>query len=604
MTSSLRSIGRAVRRLALFTRRVISKIVRTAWKLLPISLAAKMFIKDRLFERMPLLFQHSYAYQIWKQTKKIFVPVHEFQPKGINSVIHNQKTKMPLFWGIMATSHTLFIAKSIENQLRRHGWNVDLMTNPPDEFFHDLYIVICPQIFEKLPPFEKMISFQMEQSISSRWFTDNYLDILSHSFSVLEYATHNFPFLKSKGIAYPHLYYLPVGGISGFGQVPKLSTKIIDVLFYGDSLSSPRRQRMLSALSSKFNIRIENDLFGSPMEQAIREARVVINLHYYENALLEVPRIWECLSLGTMVVSESAIDQNDYPELNGAVKFFKQGSIDSMICAIEEALGNLVSEKVISFSVEKSERKFSFMFDRFLIGMNILPCDYVRKIILNLSPNSSKIILSMPEAFDRRNTILKEQKLDDWSLFDGIRRQPGWVGCGLSYLALVDHAKRHNLNRLVVAEDDVLLTEDFLMHLETIYRFLDQRTDHWHIFSGLISDIHNDTRILQIDEFEGMTFATIDKMTSTVFNIYSQKFFDTFTAWDFNNLNPEENTIDRFIENQKNLRIIVAVPFLVGHREDVDSVLWGFNNITYSKMIARSEDKLKNMILAFRKSHP
>ena len=340
------------------------------------------------------------------------------------------------------------------------------------------------------------------------------------------------------------------------------------------------------------------------MEQAIREAKVVINLHYYENALLEVPRIWECLSLGTMVVSESAKDQNDYPELHGVVRFFEQGSIDSMLCAVKEVLDNPIPEKAISRAIEKSEHRFSFMFDRFLVGTGILPSKHVEKMTLNLPPNADKIVLSIPESFERRNTVRAERNLDDWDLFDGARRQPGWIGCGLSYIALTHHARRHSLNRLAVAEDDVLLPESFRTDLEIIHRFLDKKADDWHIFSGLISDIHNDTKILEVDEFEGMTFATINKMTSTVFNIYNQNFFDIFATWDFNNLNPEENTIDRFIENQKDIRVIVAVPFFVGHREDVDSVLWGFNNTTYSKMIKKSEVKLKRMILNFRKSYP
>ena len=379
MTSPLRSVGRATRRSARFTRRIISKIVRRAWNLIPIPPVAKTLVKDRLFERMPRLFQHSYAYQIWRQTKKSSVSVHAFQTDGVNAATHGQKTKTSLSWGIVTMPHTLFIAKSIKNQLRKYGWNVDIITDPSNEFFHDMYIVICPQVFKNLPPFEKMISFQLEQSVSCRWFTDDYLDTLNRSFAVLEYATYNFPFLKRKGIDYPNLYYLPVGGITGFGQTVEKSIKATDVLFYGDNLTSTRRQNMLSALNSKFNVRIENNLYGHPMTQAIREARVVINLHYYENALLEVPRIWECLSLGTMVVSESAKDQDDYPELHGAVKFFEQGSIDSMVYAVKEVLENPIPEKEISFAVEESEHRFSIMFENFLLGTGVLPSEHVKE---------------------------------------------------------------------------------------------------------------------------------------------------------------------------------------------------------------------------------
>ena len=585
ITAPLRRLRRSSRLVLAKMRAGSSRIARTIYHFTPLPVSVKTRLKETIFRLAPAPFRHMEAYQRWE---------------GMNRhVVSGGKMRSCTSWGILATPHALFVARSIERRLRGHGWNVHLMTEPPDEFSHDFYVVICPQMFKKLPSYEKLISFQMEQSVSTRWFNDRYLTILNNSHAVLEYATHNFSFLKGNGLYYPHIHYLPIGGQYRHGDTSPPIVKACDVLFYGDNLSSPRRQHMLSALKTKFDVQVENDTFGLAMERAIRSARIIVNLHYYEDALLEVPRIWECLSLGTPVVSEDARDRGDYPELDGVVTFFEQGSVSSMLLAVEEALKDPVSEQEIYRAVETSSRRFSFMFDRFLIAMDFLPSKYANEIDLLVPESSNRIILSMPETYERRQAVLAEHSLDGWTLFDGIRWQQGWIGCGLSYHVLARHAIRHGLNRLTVAEDDVVLSKDFSKCFETVNRFLDQTTDKWTLFSGLISDLHEDVKILSVEEFEGMTFVVIDKMTSTVFNIYNLESLEILASWNPENLDPVTNTIDRFIEQWKGLRIIVAIPYLVGQNNDLESVLWGFNNEKYSKMIMESEKRLREMASMF-----
>ena len=562
-------------------RTISGRIASSIYRRTPLPVRTKIRFKEIIFRRTFLL-RHTEAYRNWKAIK--------------HDPLSGGKDRNCTSWGILTTHHTLFVAKLVERRLRKHGWNVQLMTEPSNEFPHDYYVVLSPQIFKTLPPYEKLISFQMEQSVSSRWFNEKYLSILHNSLAILEYATCNFPFLKEKGLSYPHVNYLPIGG--GHDDAPSSSVKTCDVLFYGDDLGSPRRLHMLSVLKTKFEIQVKNETFGPAMEQAIRSARVVVNLHFYEDALLETPRIWECLSLGTSVVSESAKDQGDYPELEGVVRFFEQGSVSSMVLAVENALKNPVSEHTIRRAAEISGRRFSFMFDRFLLAMNFLPPSYADEIDLPIPRSAEKIILSMPETYERRHAVLSEQRMARWTLFDGIRRQPGWIGCGLSYYALARHAMCSNIDRLVVAEDDIFLPEDFSERFETVNRYLDQRTDQWTVFCGLVSDLHESTNVMSAERFEGITFVTIDRMTSMVFNIYNQQSLHMLASWDFENLDSHSNTIDRFIENHEHLKIIVTIPFLVRQNDNLSSVLWGFKNTKYSTMIRKSESKLREILLA------
>src|SRR5690554_222453 len=93
-----------------------------------------------------------------------------------------------LKWCVMTTPHTLFIAHLIAKRLRQHGWRVTVTTETPARFDHHFYVVICPQMFKTLPPPERRYVFQMEQSVSSRWFDQKYLSMLENSRGVLDYA--------------------------------------------------------------------------------------------------------------------------------------------------------------------------------------------------------------------------------------------------------------------------------------------------------------------------------------------------------------------------------------------------------------------------------
>lgn len=495
-------------------------------------------------------------------------------------------------WGIMTTPHTLFMAECIAERLALHGIRSVIMTEPPGYFDHDFYIVLCAQAFDRLPPGEKRVVFQLEQSVSSRWFNDQYFSTLENSAAVLEYSLENIDFLAGKGIAYPHVYYLPIG--TSLAQVPEISPsqKEFDFIFYGDYYSSPRRARMLEVLQSRFNVKLCNNAFGEEMHALIRKARAVVNIHYYENALLEMPRIQECLSQGVPVLSEGSQDQGDYPELDGAVYFFQQDSTEDMLRAAQEILdASDTFDEDIRRSVKASTQRFTFMFDRFLSAIGVLPATTILERPIYVPEARSLFALSLPETIGRRR-IFEEIRPEGCGVFDGIRNAKGWVGCASSYSALARHAAGRGMNELTVCEDDVIFSEDHAERLASIRKYL-ARTDRWDIFSGVIASVHAGTKVLDVEESDGLTFVKIDHMTSTVFNIYSRRAIELLTSWDPTNLDVDTNTIDRYLENQDDLQVVVTLPFLVGHREEVKSTLWGFENSQYSKMIAESEERIR-----------
>jgi len=520
---------------------------------------------------------------------------------SLQKIYNSNKNSTSITWIIVSPGHTSYIAHLVAERLNRYGFSVSITKHMPKHFDAEFYLVLCAQAYTTLPPAEKRISFQLEQSVSDRWFTKRYIDILNESLAVLEYSLINISFLEKKGIKYPYVHYMPLGAADFYGHEIEANASSIDVLFYGDNKSSPRRRRLLSALKKNFKVSIINDLFGDEMLQTIKSAKVVINLHYYENALLEAPRIYECLSLGVKIVSESSQDVDSYPDLQATVTFFEPGSIEEMIKAVQAAL---ITPQTVTWVNPQSDNRFHFAFDRFLVSIGLLSPESFLDTPLkfrnqdNVQPCDT-VALSMPETIKRRLAFEKIRP-SNVGLFDGVRRSPSWVGCGLSYVALAKYAIKNDLETLTVMEDDVLLPFAYIQKLETIKNFLAEHAGQWDIFSGLLSVLHPDVRVMDVQESEGLVFVTIDRMTSMVFNIYSARGLQILDKWDFNDLNAKTNTIDRFIESHESLRVIVTLPFLVGHNEGLDSTLWGIKNSAYAAMISASQTTLYDKVAHFK----
>jgi len=509
-----------------------------------------------------------------------------------------------IVWGILCTPHTLFIARTIANRLAFHGIESEIVMGSVKSFNHDFYVVLCAQMFKRLPPANKRVIFQLEQSVNSRWFTQEYIKTLTSSSGVLEYSLTNIDFLAQNGLKYPRVHYLPIG--ASLDQVIERNTKPkkYDFVFYGDCSSSERRRSFLEKLQEKYTVKICGNLFGSELYDIIKESKAVINIHYYEGALLEMPRICECISLGVPVLSEGTADQDDYPELEGAVKFFDQGSIKSMMaCALSILNNSETVSKTLETAVSVSAARFNFMMDRFLVTIGVIPANIILEHPIYVARKSDFFALSLPETIERRR-IIAQSLPDGCELFDGIRHSRGWIGCGSSFNALSRYAILNDMDRLTVIEDDVELPGSFTAILREVNDYLDARKLSWDIFSGLMADVHSSAKIISVDQVAGRTYVTIDKMTSTVFNIYNESALKLMSRWDPLNVDAVTNTIDRYLERQENLRVVVALPFIAGHKEDATSTLWGFENERYTPMIAEAQRKIEVLVREWRRANP
>jgi len=504
-------------------------------------------------------------------------------------------------WGILSTLHTLFIAHALSERLAKHGIASEVLTGELKDFSHDFYIVLCPQMFKQLPPPEKRVVFQLEQSVSSRWFTADYIKILNESVGVLDYSLENIDFLARKGVKYPKIHYLPIGAVEET-FVDRGASKY-DFVFYGDNLSSERRRLFLARLQKQYKVKICNDMFGEEMYAIIRQAKVVINIHYYEGALLETPRLSECISLGVPVLSEGSHDQAEYPEFEDAVSFFEEGSVDGMMQAAAEMLSKIDTvQETVGTAIAASATRFNFMIDRFLVTLGAISVSNLLDHPVHVAHRSDFLALSLPETIERRKAIAAALP-ENCVLFDGVRHSVGWIGCGASFNALSRSALADGRKRLTVMEDDAILPSDIENVLRDIHQYLDNRKSGWDIFSGLMADINPAAQVHSVETVGGRLYVTLDKMTSMVFNIYNEHALQLLSEWNPSDGDATINTIDRYLEKQDNLKVVVCLPFLVGYNEEAASTLWGFDNSRYTPMIRKAEQTIEAMARDWRQKH-
>lgn len=291
----------------------------------------------------------------------------------VKTCFNRSKTVHPAFGNaaciyILCPPHCLYIASLIIDSLSQHGIKSKIIgRRSKTGFDHTLHIVVCPQIFKDLP--KNYIAFQVEQSIHQRWFTPEYFHLLNKAKFIFDYSETNIKFLQNHISNPTKIHYLPLSHLKGFGSEISDSSKKYSVLFYGDA-SNHRRKKFLDEIKKHHDVTIVHGLYGEAVYREIKKAKIIVNIHFYENALLETTRIYESLSLGAMVISEKGIDQDEHSNLTDLVDFVEINDVNSMVSKINIWLGaeDQLLEKTTENQVKlfKTANRFHDAFSKFL----------------------------------------------------------------------------------------------------------------------------------------------------------------------------------------------------------------------------------------------
>lgn len=499
---------------------------------------------------------------------------------------------------IICTPHTRFIAQRISVSLAALGIApVRIMDRPPARYARRLHIVICPQMPARLP--RCYIAFQMEQSVSSRWFNAGYIKRLEGAVAIMDYSLRNVAYLQeTAGLSHQQIFYVPVSNLPAASlrqthqqsSPPPATADRYDIAFYGDA-TTPRRQAFLDALEQHYRVLRISEVFGEALYSQLAKARIIVNIHYYEGALLETTRLYECLSLGHAIVSEESIDMDEHAALAPYICFTPIGDIEAMLAAVGKRLSS--ASAGLPASLPDDIAHFHFYFTRLMIALGQADACQIDDIAppIDLGAVSRGVGLSLPETHRRRAVFQAE--FPGYPIFPGLRHTQGWRGCALSYRYMARRARAGGVDTMEVREDDASMDAAARQRWAKACRLFDERPE-LDVLSGLMADVADDVAILENFECEGEHYIVINRMTSTVCNRYGTRAMDALADWPFEDNNAERNTIDRYLE-RLGLAVLVPLPFIVQHRAESHSTLWHFQNTTYDALIEASEKRLMQM---------
>ena len=129
-----------------------------------------------------------------------------------------------------------------------------------------------------------------------------YLALL-HGGAVVDYDASNVVAYASDPADVPVVPFLHAPYLDD-GQAAPLEERPIELLFFGSM--NPRRQAFVQRVEA-CGVQVsflDQPLYGAERDLFVRQARAVLNCHFYGTSRFEQARAFQCLSLGTPVISE------------------------------------------------------------------------------------------------------------------------------------------------------------------------------------------------------------------------------------------------------------------------------------------------------------
>jgi hypothetical protein len=231
---------------------------------------------------------------------------------------------------IFTTNFGYYISRVLKYLLIHHNINCEIVYDINYKL-ENLYIILFSQKVKVYP--KNYIIYQLEQKDISSWIDTKYELSIYHSIITWDYSQSNID--KFHDVIKKKILYFPIPLVPYSLLNPLINLNNIpsnNILFYG-SLNNIRKHKinyLQKKLMPKYFIKIVQNIYGQELVQEIINSKIVLNIHFYENAILETCRLNEILSCNRIVISEkpNMIDIKNYELYKNKVCFVE--NIDEM----------------------------------------------------------------------------------------------------------------------------------------------------------------------------------------------------------------------------------------------------------------------------------
>jgi len=266
----------------------------------------------------------------------------------INDLINNENIKT-LY--IISTNYTILFAQKLRDYLKTFKIRCVIYTNiyysliakaEKDKNLYLLFVGTITLLNENityLPP-NKYIIYQIEQLNQNKFYynklNQNMIHLMLTSYAIYDYSIVNLDYYPSfmrsiVKIVIPYIPYIPYN-LENFESGLREDNKK-NILFIGTL--NERRTNILNNLKNyivsqnlHYNLIIFQKLFNNELKELLKTCDFVLNLHYYDNAILEVFRFEDVIPYNVKILSEEPGNKtedyliNIYQKNNNFVDFF------------------------------------------------------------------------------------------------------------------------------------------------------------------------------------------------------------------------------------------------------------------------------------------
>lgn len=204
-----------------------------------------------------------------------------------------------------------------------------------------LFIITRGMDLQKCPILpQHFIVHQVEQCKSAALGNPNsfYVAVLRRALAVWDYSKLNVAHLRQLGISQIGMLEFSFHPALIFEPRDLIDMSTYDVLFIGQPCQ--RRNLILNQFrAAGISVRLESKVFGPEKASLIRNAKIILNLHFYVNpAILETERLALLLANRKCVVSETSSEIEVDQEYSSAVVF--ESKPENLIQRCKELLEN------------------------------------------------------------------------------------------------------------------------------------------------------------------------------------------------------------------------------------------------------------------------
>lgn len=248
----------------------------------------------------------------------------------IREIMRESKCKDIVLVTYRNTKVFLEITRTLQEQLIDIGLQCYQTTSVTEYNSTTFYIIFNAHTHnEPLPWNLKYAVFNYEQAGSRYVRQENYISKMCCGVCVFDYSEYNKEYLES--VTNKRVFVIPYCYHSSLTLLKpnENNDEEYDIVFYGTM--NENRKKYFDLLSSS-NYKVKFDfgygLFGDELINAFRNAKIVLNLHYYENpSILEISRIIPLISNYKLVLSERSSDTKADERFSTMVEFIDMKNI-------------------------------------------------------------------------------------------------------------------------------------------------------------------------------------------------------------------------------------------------------------------------------------